>query len=55
MINDISDAQWLAHNASAGPFMAVVSTALFYEVIELLMSKSANLAGILIYHNSTMR
>ncbi|CAH2068575.1 unnamed protein product, partial [Iphiclides podalirius] len=55
MINDISDAQWLAHNASAGPYMAVVSTALFHDVIELVMANPANTAGILIYHNSTMR
>ncbi|VVC94151.1 unnamed protein product [Leptidea sinapis] len=29
MINDISDAQWLVYNSSAGPYIGVVSTNTF--------------------------
>ncbi|XP_045760866.1 nicastrin isoform X3 [Maniola jurtina] len=54
MIYNISDAQWLVHNGSAGPYMAVVSTALYYDVIELLLQEPDNIAGILLYDNATM-
>ncbi|XP_052737309.1 nicastrin [Bicyclus anynana] len=54
MVYNISDAQWLVHNSTAGPYMAVVSTALYYDVIELLLQEPANIAGILLYDNATM-
>nr|XP_021182920.2 nicastrin [Helicoverpa armigera] len=53
MIKDISDAQWLMQNASAGPYMAVVSTAMFYDVYELLLSQPALIAGVLLHDNVT--
>ncbi|CAH0600525.1 unnamed protein product [Chrysodeixis includens] len=53
MIKEINDAQWLVQNASAGPYMAVVSTAQFYDVIEIFMQQPANVAGILLYDNAT--
>lgn len=55
MIKDVSDAQWLVENSTAGPYMAVVSTAQFNDVIELLMEQPANVAGILLYDNITNR
>ncbi|XP_013167231.1 PREDICTED: nicastrin [Papilio xuthus] len=55
MIDDVSDAAWLVNNATAGPYMAVVNTAMFLDVIDLFMLKSDNVAGILIYQNGTAR
>ncbi|XP_045455287.1 nicastrin [Melitaea cinxia] len=55
MIQNVSDAQWLVHNSSAGPYMAVVSTWLFYDIIEILMHHPENVAGVLLYDNVTMR
>ncbi|CAH2267190.1 jg2922 [Pararge aegeria aegeria] len=54
MIYNISDAQWLVHNSSAGPYMAVVSTTLYYDIIEILLRYPDNIAGILLYDNATM-
>ncbi|XP_069354444.1 nicastrin isoform X1 [Maniola hyperantus] len=54
MIYNISDAQWLVRNGSAGPYMAVVSTSLYYDVIELLLQEPDNIAGVLLYDNATM-
>ncbi|CAK1599778.1 unnamed protein product [Parnassius mnemosyne] len=55
MIYDVTDAQWLVYNATVGPCIAVINTALFHDVIELLMAKPANVAGIIVYHNATTR
>ncbi|XP_053601840.1 nicastrin [Plodia interpunctella] len=54
MVRKIDDAQWIAFNGTAGPYMAVVSTAIFHEVIEILMSHPENVAGILLFANVTM-
>ncbi|XP_030028007.2 nicastrin isoform X1 [Manduca sexta] len=51
MVDNISDAQWLVYNATEGPYMAVVSTSLFYDIVELFMSYPKNIAGVLIYDN----
>ncbi|XP_050360014.1 nicastrin [Nymphalis io] len=55
MIQNVTDAEWLIHNSSAGPYMAVVSTSLFYDVIELFMQQPDNVAGVLLFDNITMR
>ncbi|XP_061712940.1 nicastrin [Cydia pomonella] len=55
MVKDVIDAQWLVFNGSAGPYMAVVSTATFQNVIELFLDNSDNVAGILLYENATER
>lgn len=55
MVNDVSDAQWIAFNATAGPYVAVVSTSMFYDVIELLINHSDKVAGVLLYENETLR
>ncbi|CAH2099957.1 unnamed protein product [Euphydryas editha] len=55
MIRNVTDAQWLVYNSSAGPYVAVVNTWLFYDIIELLMNKSENVAGVLLYDDATMR
>ncbi|KAM3966462.1 nicastrin [Aphomia sociella] len=54
MIRDVSDAQWLALNATAGPYMAVVSTLMFHSVVDILMDHSHNVAGILVFDNATL-
>ncbi|KAH9634004.1 hypothetical protein HF086_001206 [Spodoptera exigua] len=53
IIKDITDAHWLMENATAGPYMAVVSTGLFYDVFELLFKQPDLIAGILLYDNAT--
>lgn len=55
MVKDVSDAQWLVNNGTAGPYVAVVSTRLFYDVVELLMGTPENVAGVIIYDNATDR
>ncbi|XP_049887276.1 nicastrin [Pectinophora gossypiella] len=55
MVSSVSDVQWLVHNSSAGPYMAVVSTSLFYDVVELLMNYPDNVAGVLLYDNATAK
>lgn len=55
MISNISDAQWMIYNSSAGPYVAVVNTIVFNEVIELFMQEPSNVAGILLYENATER
>lgn len=49
MITDVNDAKWLVTDATAGPYMAIVNTSLFNNVIELFMEKPENIAGVLIY------
>ena len=55
MIQNKSDADWMTYNASAGPYMAVVNTVVFYDIIDLLIQKSDNVAGILLYDNPAAR
>lgn len=55
MINDISDTAWLVNNATAGPYMAVVSTSMFLDVIDLFLLTPDNIAGILVYQNGSTR
>ncbi|XP_041974458.1 nicastrin [Aricia agestis] len=55
MVRDISHAQWVVYNATAGPYMPVVSTSVFNIVIELLLEEPSNIAGILVFHNATAR
>ncbi|CAG9575785.1 unnamed protein product [Danaus chrysippus] len=55
MISNISDAQWMVYNSSAGPYVAVVNTIVFNEVIEIFMQEPTNVAGILLYENATER
>ncbi|KOB70276.1 Nicastrin [Operophtera brumata] len=50
MIRDIDDAKWLVTDAAAGPYMAVVNTSLFNNVIELFMENPDNIAGVLVYN-----
>lgn len=54
MINNITDAQWMVTNGEAGPYVAVVSTALFPGIVEILMGNPLNVAGVLLYDNDTM-
>ncbi|KAJ8734054.1 hypothetical protein PYW07_014605 [Mythimna separata] len=53
MIKEIIDVQWLMQNATAGPYMVVVSTHLFPDVIEHILEKPAIIAGILLHDNAT--
>ncbi|KAJ2946436.1 hypothetical protein O0L34_g12478 [Tuta absoluta] len=53
MINTLDDAQWIVQNATAGPYMAVVNTATFYSIVETLMDHPDNVAGVLLYDNSS--
>ncbi|KAJ0181165.1 hypothetical protein K1T71_003250 [Dendrolimus kikuchii] len=53
MISDITDAQWIAFNSSAGPYMAIVNTDIFKDVIEVLMGHPENVAGVVIFNNVT--
>lgn len=55
MVKEVSDAEWVAFNSSAGPYVAVVSTAQFHNVIELFMAHPDNIAGILLFDNATER
>ncbi|XP_072936066.1 nicastrin [Epargyreus clarus] len=55
MIREENDALWLVHNSTAGPYIAVVNTALFGDVIELLLAEPDNVAGVLLYDNATVR
>lgn len=55
MIKEIHDAHWLLQNATAGPYMVVLSTSLFSDVIELLMEQPAIVAGIVVHDNITER
>lgn len=54
LIRDVSDAQWLTQNATAGPYMAVVGTSLFYDVMDLLLDQPQNVAGVLVFDNATL-
>lgn len=54
MIKNIADAQWMVTNGNAGPYMAVVSTALFPGIVEILMGNPLNVAGVLLFDNETM-
>lgn len=55
MIRDVGDAQWLVTNATASPYIAIVSTSMFSNVIEVFMEHPDNIAGVLIYENATER
>lgn len=55
MIREVNDAKWLSQNATAGPYMAVVSTLLFPDVVDELLEYPENVAGILLYENATKR
>lgn len=55
MIKEINDAHWLIQNATAGPYMVVMSTSMFTDVIEMLMQQPSIIAGILVYDNVTER
>lgn len=55
MIKEINDALWLTQNASAGPYIAVVSTSLFHDVVDELINYPKNVAGILVYENANQR
>ncbi|KAL0850203.1 hypothetical protein ABMA28_012067 [Loxostege sticticalis] len=52
MIKEINDALWLTQNGTAGPYIAVVSTALFHDIIEEFMNNPTNVAGILVYEDA---
>ncbi|XP_028165735.1 nicastrin [Ostrinia furnacalis] len=54
MIKELNDAIWLTQNATSGLYMAVVSTALFQDVIEEFLSHPENVAGILVYENASL-
>lgn len=49
MIDGIGDAKWIITEALAGPYMAVVNTSLFDDVIELFMENPEKIAGVLVY------
>lgn len=49
MVDDIDDAKWLVTEAAAGPYMAIVNTSLFNNIIALFMEKPTNIAGVLVY------
>lgn len=53
MITSIDDAQWIAFNSSAGQYMAIVNVEIYDVVVELLMKYPSNVAGIVIFNNST--
>ncbi|KAI5632519.1 nicastrin domain-containing protein [Phthorimaea operculella] len=53
MINTLDDVQWMVHNATAGPYMVVVNTATFHSIVETLMNHPDNVAGVLLYDNSS--
>lgn len=53
MISNIADAQWMVTNGNAGPYMAVVSTAVFQDIVEIFMDNPLNVAGVLLYDNDT--
>lgn len=55
IVKDVSDAQWMVFNSTAGPYMAVVSTDLFHSVVELFMDNPGNVAGVLLYENATQK
>lgn len=52
IVENMNEAQWLVYNASAGPYIAIVSTSLFQDIFELFMEKSQNIAGVLIFDNA---
>ncbi|XP_059049016.1 nicastrin [Achroia grisella] len=54
LIRDLSDAQWLALNATAGPYIAVVGTSLFHGVMDVLLDYPQNVAGVLVFDNATL-
>lgn len=54
MINNVADAQWMVTSGNAGPYIGVVSTAIFHDIIEILMGNPVNVAGVLLYENGTM-
>lgn len=51
MIRNVNDALWLVQNATAGPYMAVVSTILFDNVIEIFLEQPTEIAGVVLYEN----
>ncbi|CAG9783039.1 unnamed protein product [Diatraea saccharalis] len=51
---DQTDANWLVNNASAGPYMAIVSTMMFNQVIDTFLKQPGNIAGVLLFHNSSL-
>lgn len=51
-VQDHDDVLWLATNASAGPYMAVVSTSKF-GLVEFLIDHPTNIAGVLTYENAS--
>ncbi|CAH0405938.1 unnamed protein product [Chilo suppressalis] len=53
-VRELSDANWLVKNATAGSYMAIVNTALFREVIDTFLKQPENIAGVLLYHNSSL-
>lgn len=53
MLKEFNDVQWLMQNATAGPYMVVVSTYLFSNVIERILEKPDIIAGILLHDNAT--
>lgn len=55
IVENIGEAQWLVYNASAGPYMAIVSTSLFQDIIELFMENAQNVAGVLMFNNASDR
>ncbi|KAG7304405.1 hypothetical protein JYU34_011346 [Plutella xylostella] len=55
MIESLSDVEWVVFNGTAGPYVAVISTALFYDTVELFMEHPDNVAGILIYDSVKIR
>lgn len=55
MLKEFNDVQWLLQNATAGPYMVVVSTYLFSDVIEHILEKPDIVAGMLLHDNATGR
>lgn len=51
MINTVADAQWIVFNSTAGQYMAIVSTSLFNNVVDLFIEHPQNVAGVLLYQN----
>lgn len=50
IVSDVTDAQWIAFNSSAGPYIAVVDTSIFGDVVEVLMEYPDNVAGIVVFN-----
>ncbi|KAL4709189.1 hypothetical protein ACJJTC_008117 [Scirpophaga incertulas] len=52
-IKERSEAEWIVHNATAGPYMAVVSVLLFNSIIDMFLKKPDNIAGVVVFDNTT--